>query len=982
MSPRSSESKSAMTKQRRDRERKRHIERNSAREMKMSTGFDDDEDVDNDDNDGRSVIDMLTEHGEHGKLEEQIEKALTAAGVLNMFKTMRSNITVNLPGTVHRRSRFRAAHVKSTAQRWSEPFLNRRVTVTGDSREQQAQVDSPQQYRQSARSLDSQLTTYQTHAEKADVGQDISACVSLDQDEEEYNDVENEQNNELDAQAAYTTQYIKQDAEEGSAKQRPDKYKDQETDESGRSISSNNTIFPPAEDKNKSSIQIDVLETEIDRVNIGSDAGVNNNSNKHPNKLQIEKSFSRTRTSSLEISSDKFSSSFSSFSHSDFTTATGNGAAIADVGPGMMWEESMGELFTDAMLAMLPAEVQRAMAAESEAENSKQRLFGDRLKERLEEVACDAEQELSSGFGTGSSHWRDAILHRTVIDSLDVAEQILINFNDDFLEKSSMIYSVLSMITSVLNSAVTGLENMNHERNQSSFFLERAAHIESCLGTILDVVEQAENFLKLTPWFQQNEFGEGIMSSQLYKVPDDIILGCERLLLQWIHNTGSLAGESVFTTCQEATNVWLSTIIRHTIAILNWFIKFQKVGWVQNWNSTISDPHITRGHHTIKIAILPVRDLLTAASKELETRGKNSNNYSTFDPEWLSSLTTLIPPSVIIHQQDINIDSTRSLGTGSFGKVMASQWFGSQIALKTFYFDGESQKAMDNELRMMLNFRHPKIVSFLGVIMEPSSDFSALPVLAMECLPMGSLFDGLHDIRNLPPEKLKKKASAFNLKVWRRRLWIAYDIASALSYLHTHSRPGFVHRDIRSANVLIDSSIRGKLSDFSTTHESGQACPIEFIPDPKYMPPEVLDAPEDKVVQLNEVRTAEEVDSDSGNKRVEVYVTTSADVFSYGVLLWELVTGCTPWEGANWAFVTRCIAEGKRLQFPKDVDTADKSNFHLPDCITDRDITDIESIAHSCWKHNPEERPEITNISNTIRDILLSNQRRDSTERH
>jgi len=153
---------------------------------------------------------------------------------------------------------------------------------------------------------------------------------------------------------------------------------------------------------------------------------------------------------------------------------------------------------------------------------------------------------------------------------------------------------------------------------------------------------------------------------------------------------------------------------------------------------------------------------------------------------------------------------------------------------------------------MVMN--HNNVVKLYGCCLE-----TCLPILIYEFLPNGSLFQCLHD------------DSAFGRSLkWGDRLRVATDVSYALSYLHNGLPKPLVHRDVRSRNVLLDQSFCAKLSNFGlsvaiTPGEKPQRCTVEGKRG--YIDPEYVETQE---------------------------VTDKCDVYSFGVLMLELLTGRQP----------------------------------------------------------------------------------------
>ncbi|TMW61821.1 hypothetical protein Poli38472_010884 [Pythium oligandrum] len=153
-----------------------------------------------------------------------------------------------------------------------------------------------------------------------------------------------------------------------------------------------------------------------------------------------------------------------------------------------------------------------------------------------------------------------------------------------------------------------------------------------------------------------------------------------------------------------------------------------------------------------------------------------------------------------------------------------------------------------NEIKMMANFRFPKIVRFIGVVWTKESDVAVVT----EYMAGG-------DLRAYLDSTKRRARDGWTMEKYR----IALDIAEALVYLHSLDPP-MIHRDLKSCNVLLDGDMNAALSDFGTTREIDDGCTMTAeVGTALWMAPEVLHG-----------------------RRYD----QSADIYSLGVILSELDT--------------------------------------------------------------------------------------------
>eukprot|EP00253_Pinus_taeda_P032856 PITA_32856 len=199
----------------------------------------------------------------------------------------------------------------------------------------------------------------------------------------------------------------------------------------------------------------------------------------------------------------------------------------------------------------------------------------------------------------------------------------------------------------------------------------------------------------------------------------------------------------------------------------------------------------------------------------------------------------------------------REIGRGGFGSVFFGKLpEGEVIAVKVLsLFSRQGIQEFLNEVDLLSKINHRNLVSLLGYCNKTDQ-----VMLIYEHMSGGSLRDHLYGAR--------AENSYLN---WKRRLKIALDAAQGLEYLHVGCTPKIIHRDIKTANILLDSNLNGKLADFGlsrvTTDEEGTHVTTTVKGTFGYLDPEYFNT------QM---------------------LTEKSDVYSFGVVLLEIICGRPP----------------------------------------------------------------------------------------
>ncbi|XP_015109781.1 uncharacterized protein LOC107036360 [Diachasma alloeum] len=269
----------------------------------------------------------------------------------------------------------------------------------------------------------------------------------------------------------------------------------------------------------------------------------------------------------------------------------------------------------------------------------------------------------------------------------------------------------------------------------------------------------------------------------------------------------------------------------------------------------------------------------------------------------------------------------RKLGEGAFGTVYGGETFFPEkgwlaVAVKTLKSGSSTEEKLDflSEVEVMKRFEHKNIIKLLGVCIK-----SAPVLTVMEFMLYGDLKTYLLARRHLVNDQNYEDSDEISNK---RLTAMALDVARALSYL---AQLKYVHRDVASRNCLVNAQRVVKLGDFGMTRPMYENDYYKF--NRKGMLPVRWMAPESLGLGI---------------------FTPASDVWSYGVLLYEIITfGSFPFQGMSNNEVLVHVKAGNSLCVPKGVKLT------------------LEGLIKSCWAVDHSKRPTAPEIV----DFLATNPR-------
>ncbi|KAI4305780.1 hypothetical protein L6164_029125 [Bauhinia variegata] len=269
------------------------------------------------------------------------------------------------------------------------------------------------------------------------------------------------------------------------------------------------------------------------------------------------------------------------------------------------------------------------------------------------------------------------------------------------------------------------------------------------------------------------------------------------------------------------------------------------------------------------------------------------------------------------------------IGQGGFGAVYYAELRGAKAAIKKM--DKEASREFLAELKVLTHVHHPNVVRLIGYCVEGSL------FLVYEYIDNGNLREHLRDSGRDPLP-------------WSLRVQIALDSARCLEYIHELTVPGYIHRDIKSANILIDKNFHGKVAGFAlsklTEVGSSSLSTGRLVGTFGYMSPEY---------------------AQYGN------ISPKIDVYAFGVVFYELIS-------AKEAIIKmdESVAESKSLvalfegvlnqpnpteDLRKIVDPRLGDNYPVDS------VCKMAQLARACIQNNPELRPSMRSIVAALRTL-------------
>ncbi|WCJ21020.1 Cysteine-rich receptor-like protein kinase 46 [Euphorbia peplus] len=281
----------------------------------------------------------------------------------------------------------------------------------------------------------------------------------------------------------------------------------------------------------------------------------------------------------------------------------------------------------------------------------------------------------------------------------------------------------------------------------------------------------------------------------------------------------------------------------------------------------------------------------------------------------------------IIQKATANFSDIHKLGEGGFGQVYQGTLpDGREIAVKRLYVDNKNRiQEICNEMDIISRAQHRNLVRFLGCCFTSTDCFLVYEYLANKSLDL-ILFD----------QEKKKELS------WEKRLLIITGTAEGLKYLHLDCQVRIIHRDIKASNILLDLRYKPKISDFGLArfHSRDHSLINTAIAGTfGYIAPEYI----------------------TGGR-----LTEKVDVYSFGVLVIEIVTGVENIKHDGDLFNTVVGHAWEHFQSNTLEEIIDKSmEFEIE---KNEEIKRVIQIGLLCTQESPDLRPRMSKVVEMLRN--------------
>ncbi|CAI0461421.1 unnamed protein product [Linum tenue] len=232
------------------------------------------------------------------------------------------------------------------------------------------------------------------------------------------------------------------------------------------------------------------------------------------------------------------------------------------------------------------------------------------------------------------------------------------------------------------------------------------------------------------------------------------------------------------------------------------------------------------------------------------------------------------------------------VASGSYGDLYKGTYCSQEVAVKVLKperVSAEMLREFSQEVYIMRKVRHKNVVQFIGACTQPPN-----LCIVTEFMARGSIYDFLH-----------KQNGVFKLP---SLIKVAIDVSKGMNYLHQNS---IIHRDLKTANLLMDENEVVKVADFGVARVQTQSGVIEHKP-----------------------------------------YDHKADVFSFGIVLWELLTGELPYSYLTpLQAAVGVVQKGLRPTIPKQTHPR------------------LAELLEKCWKQDPTQRPNFCEIKDILQKI-------------